>query len=65
MSKQILREVCRDRHRTIANSMITPLKDRCGVTDLNDIRPDNMCLCSEFQNDNGVDFSIWTLGQGG
>ena len=38
MSKQILREVCRDRHRTIANSMITPLKDRCGVTDLSDIR---------------------------
>ena len=60
---QILREVCRDRHRTIAASKIVPFKDRCGVTDLNNIVPENMCLCSE-QNDNGVDFSVWTLGQG-
>ena len=30
---------------------------------LNNIVEDNMCLCSE-QNDNGVDFSVWTLGQG-
>ena len=41
----------------------TYLKDRCGVTDLNNIHPDNMCFCSE-QNDNGVDFSIWSKGQG-
>lgn len=60
---QILREVCRDRHRTFADSKIVPFKDRCGVTDLNNIVEDNMCLCSE-QNDNGVDFSVWTLGQG-
>jgi hypothetical protein len=57
-SLEILEKVCRGRQREIKESKIVPLKDRCGVKSLSNITKDNMCICSE-DNDNGVGELLW------
>ena len=59
---EILEKVCRSRHVYSSTSRVVPMKDRCGVKSLDDISPSNNCTCSE-SNDNGVDFSVWTVAE--
>ena len=45
--------MCRNAERVARADMIVPFKRRCGVKDLNDISINNMCYCTE-EEDNGV-----------